>query len=353
MCNVPLAQFARTRLRPRAFGLALDPPAGRIQLRTWYTVLLILLGALWGLQFVLIKAASDAHIGELAILAVGLSGQAALYVAILAWRRAGFRPTWRHLRFFAISALFGFILPLGAAAVAVSMLSAGMVVFYESLTPILTVALVTVLRLQRQTPGQLAAIVLSTGGLCCVLLPNLLLPSSGQLNLLLVAFVIPCSYAIDGIYVARCWPADLQPLQVVTGEAIAGAALVLPAYLLFGEPVTLAGGWGDVGAWSLAGLVATGLLEAYLYFYLLRKVGAVFVSFACFISLSAGIFLGALFFGEAHPPGFWFAVALLCASLFLLSRKPAETARQTSSARPQPAHTTRAAQTSAQKFREG
>ena len=59
------------------------------------------------------------------------------------------------------------------------------------------------------------------------------------------------------------------------------------------------------------------VVESVLYFYLISKTGGVFVTFAGFVSLFAGIGWGVLLFAESHGAMVWFAVGLLCVSLFL------------------------------------
>lgn len=62
-------------------------------------------------------------------------------------------------------------------------------------------------------------------------------------------------------------------------------------------------------------------IEAYLYFYLLRTAGDVFVSVGSFVYLFAGIFWGMAFLGEEHPTTVWMAVALVSLALYLVTTK--------------------------------
>ena len=76
-------------------------------------------------------------------------------------------------------------------------------------------------------------------------------------------------------------------------------------------------------------------LEVYVYFYVLRHAGAVFVSFGSFVSLFAGFFWGWTLLGETHASSVWVAVGLVALALYLISVKgrPADAA----SPAPQPA----------------
>ena len=293
-------------------------------LRFWWSgLLLLVLGAGWGLQFTLLKIAVDARLGELGILAGSMALLAALYALLLTIRRDWFRPTWRHVRFFLVSSMLGFIVPLGCIILASRHLPAGLIVLHESLTPIIIVVLALAIRSEMVSPGRIAAIVLGTSGVMLVLWPELSGLGSQRADALLFALLVPIAYGLDAIYVARRWPNDLSCVQVVAGEVIAAALLSVPLFVISGDPLGF-GGAPAVGRWALVTFVLVSFIETYLYFHLLRSAGAVFISIASFIALFAGIFWGIALNGEAHPPSVWLAVALVVAALYLVGHRSSD-----------------------------
>jgi len=96
--------------------------------------------------------------------------------------------------------------------------------------------------------------------------------------------------------------------------------MLLPICLWSGEFISFSGRLGP-GEWAILAFVPVSFLEVYLYFYLLRTAGAVFVSVGSFVSLFAGIFWGMAFLGERHPPSVWMAVALVSVALYLVTAK--------------------------------
>ena len=92
--------------------------------------------------------------------------------------------------------------------------------------------------------------------------------------------------------------------------------LVLPIFLIVDGTLSLPPHMGKA-EWAIALFVAAGVVESVLYFYLISKTGGVFVTFAGFVSLFAGIGWGVLLFAESHGAMVWFAVGLLCVSLVL------------------------------------
>lgn len=287
------------------------------------TALLMLLGASWGLQFTLLKIATGSRFSELAILTGSMILLAAAYLATLAVRRRWFRLTWRHVRFFFVSSLFGYVVPIGGVLWAADRLSAGLIVLYtEALIPVFTVAIAAGLRIEALSVRRLMAVCLALTGVAIAMWPELRSPGDAQLQFLMVVVLIPLSYAADGIYVSSRWPRDLCALQVVAGEAVAGAVMLLPVWLVLegssGLPTALPGGLGPA-EWAILAFVPVTYLEVFLYFYMLRTRGAVFVSFACFVSLFAGFLWGMILLGEQHGAPVWIALALVSLALYLIT----------------------------------
>ncbi len=300
-----------------------------------HTGLLVVLGATWGLQFALLKIATTSALSELGILSLCMALLAAAYLATLTIRGKLYRPNPRQLRFFAISGFFGFVLPLGGIILVADRLAAGLIVLYtEALIPVFTFAIVLALRSERPSRRRLIAIALALVGVAFAFGPEVVGSADARIEGLLLVLVVPLAYSIDAIYVAARWPSDLRALQVVSGEAAAGAAMLMPIWLLSGGLGELPSALGT-GEWAILAFVPVSYLEVYLYFYLLRHAGAVFVSFGSFFALFAGFFWGWALLDETHPSTVWIAVALVALALYLIATRgrPAESAAPV----PQPA----------------
>jgi drug/metabolite transporter (DMT)-like permease len=289
----------------------------------WHCLLLLVLGAAWGLQFTLLKISVDAHLDESGILACSMALLAALYALLLTCRRDWFRPSWRRLRFFLVSSNLSFVVPLGAVILAARQLPAGLIVLHESLTPVCIVVLALLLRCETVSVRRLAAIALGMAAVLLVLWPQLLGLGSHCPIGLLFALLIPISYGADAIYVAVRWPDGLSCVQVITGELIGAAVLSLPLYLIAGDPVFVSAA-PTVGGVAVLAFVLVTFVETHLYFHLLRNAGAVFISVASFVALFAGIFWGMALNGESHPATVWLAVALIVIALCLIARRSSD-----------------------------
>lgn len=291
-------------------------------MQQWHAFLLLVMGAIWGLEFVLLKIATDSDFSELGILTVSLVLLALVFLACLAIKKECFVPAWRHLRYFFISAVFGYIVPMSGILLVADFLSAGLLVFYvEALIPVFTIAITLMFRTERMTSRRFLATALAMLGVVVVMWPEVTGSSSERLWAMLLFLIVPLAYAIDGVYVAARWPEDLSTLQIVTGEAAMGAVILLPLLLLLEGVPAMPTAFG-VGEIAILAFVLISLAESLIYFYLIKTEGAVFVSFGVFISLSSGILWGTLLLGEVQRPTLWIAVLLVSAGLYLIVAKP-------------------------------
>lgn len=293
-------------------------PAGRAGSgRAVALALLLVMGALWGLQFAMLKLAAQAGYSELAILMVALVLLSVAFTGLLVVRGEGFALDAARIRFLAVTAVLGYLVPLLAALHVAAHIPAGVLTLIASLSPVVTVAVALALRTEPVSRHRVLAVVLGAGAALLVLWPDAALPGQAALYWLAVALLVPVCYGVESIYIAAKWPPGMTSLQAVAGESWFAAAMVLPVFLLFGDPVAMPENWGAPEL-AIVLFVAAGVVESVIYFYLVRTTGGVFVSFGTFVSLFAGIGWGMLLFAESHGAAIWAAVIATCAAVGLL-----------------------------------
>ena len=287
------------------------------------TLLLLVMGMMWGLQFAMLKLAARSGTADITVLTITLILLSVIFVCVTGLRGEWFRLNAKILVFLVVTGVLGYVLPLLAALYAASELSAGVLTLFACMTPVVAMSVALILRTERVSLTRMAAVALGFVSVSMVLLPELDLPGQGKAVWMLAALIVPLTYGIESVYISVKWPPGLSALQVVTGEAVVAATLVVPIFLLSGEPLPDLALWtGPVGAILI--FVAAGVIESLIYFYLIRETGGVFVNFGTFISLFAGIVWGIVLFSETHSTLTWIAAAALAVSLFL-ARKEATT----------------------------
>lgn len=283
-----------------------------------HLLLLIVMGLMWGLQFAMLKLAAADGFGEIEILTISLAVLAVVFLATIAFRRELFRSKSGHLVYFSVGSFLGYILPLGLAIYVSRHLTAGLIALTGSLVPLMAIAIAAALRTEQISLKRVYAMLLGTAAALLIFWPEFFSAESRLLGWIMLCLIIPFSYALDGIYIGAFWPPELGAIQVVAGEAAVAAVMLLPFYLLAGEPVSFTRPW-TTGHKAVFWFTFCGFFEVLLFFYLIRHAGAVLVSFGSLISLFAGIGWGILIFSEQHGPLLWIAVGLMSASLIIVA----------------------------------
>ena len=256
---------------------------------------LVLLGAIWGGSFPLLRYAAP-QFGPLALIAVRLISAAV--VVMLLWRVGReLRANWRRL---ALLGLINTAIPFTLFAFAALLIPAGVNSLLNATTPIFGALIARFwlderLSLQRWSGILLAfvgvgAIVYETVGFGTIDHTGQGPPWLGVLAGLGAGFL----YGLAVCYTRR-YLVDL-PATVLTAGSIGSATIMLSPLALLAWPATPP----TAGAWVAA--VVLGLLctaTAYvLYFRLLKNVGAARAVTTTFLIPVFGILWGALFFGE-------------------------------------------------------
>jgi drug/metabolite transporter (DMT)-like permease len=149
------------------------------------------------------------------------------------------------------------------------------------------------------------------------------LPDPALLPWLLQALLTPTLYAIGNIIGVKLRPSDRNEPTVMAAGMLGGAlSFLLPASFALGQFHPL---WPPLAPGEIALVVVmfVSVASYILYFDLLRRVGAVFVSQASYAVALSGLFWGWLFFGETIGLGVVASAALIFTGLYLVNRRPA------------------------------
>ena len=276
--------------------------------------MLLALGTLWGAHFSLVKAATFDQLPA-AWLATGLCLANAVLLQLIARIRQKTPGTGAaHWAFFSACALTGYVLPLLCELFSVGTLGAGQLSLLVASTPLITVLLGW---LTGHTPPgrrRLLGVALGFASLMLLLWPALRGAAPHTMAPWLTAGLVPLCYASYHLIVERFWPAQHDAWQVAGGEALACLVWLLP--LLLWQQANVPAHWPGLAALTpLAALSLCSVLEIWLYFAIVRRAGAVYVSQAGFLTVITGIAWGMLLFGERHDGRVWLAAAGLAVAL--------------------------------------
>lgn len=281
--------------------------------------LLLGTGVLFGLGLPLSQLGARAGIDVVAF-ALWPTLTAAVGLAMLGWLRHGpLKFSGRLLRFGLLAGTFGHAVPASAGYWLARETGAGFAAIAYTLPPVLTLALSLLLRLESPVASRVGAVGVGLAG-AVLLVAGRVASLEIELITLAMLVLIPLSIAVANVYRSLHLP------KAVPGEWLAALMLFSSASVLAASsswhgtlslPMNL-----EALLWPAAQAVA--MMGGYLLFFALqRKAEPVTMSFVGYVSMTTGIAVGAVGFGERLPMLVWPAFALIAGSMWLLKRSAA------------------------------
>jgi drug/metabolite transporter (DMT)-like permease len=273
------------------------PPPGSATGRYGSVALLLGLGLLWGTSYLFIKV-TVATVPPLTLVAGRLSISAAIMWAVLRVLGYSMPHDWRQWGPFAVMGLFNGILPYTLITWGEQYIPSGLASLLQSTMPIFTVILVALLSSdERITLPKVLGVAVGFAGVGFLMLPDLRQGLHTNLLGQLAVVVSSLCYATAGLF-ARSRLRDQSPFVATTGQLTMGALFALPLSLVVDRPFHLALSWPEIASWL--GLCILGTVVAYcLYYLLIARTSATFVSTVTYIIPLSGLALGAVILGES------------------------------------------------------
>jgi drug/metabolite transporter (DMT)-like permease len=231
-----------------------------------HLVLIVVLAAIWGGAFTLIRNAVPA-LGPLGLSAVRLTLAAVIMLAYL--RATGLRVRWRRDRkAIAVIGCFGAALPFPLFAYGATQWSAGFLAVINATVPLWGAVIARLWLGDRITPTAILGLAFGIGGV--VLLTGARsapLPAAGAAALV-AALAASLCFAVAGV-ATKAFGANVPAASLGTGVLIVGAA--------FNAPLTLLDPPRQITAFALANAALLALLASalatVLYLKLIQEIG--------------------------------------------------------------------------------
>ena len=180
-------------------------------------------------------------------------------------------------------------------------------------------------KIEKPTPQRLTGLFVGFIGISILILSQHGMGSTGHWSWLLLALLVPLTFAFEDLMMAAKMPADEDMVTLIGLSAGAAAIMLLPLVLLFDDffPLALIPGKTELTVLLLAlkTLIGMGLLA-----YLLTTAGAVFGSQAGYIKAFAGIIWSMLLLSESLSWVAWLSFGIILAGLALVESSPKDTA---------------------------
>jgi drug/metabolite transporter (DMT)-like permease len=275
-------------------------------------LLLLLLGAVWGSSFLLIKLAVET-IPPITVAAARI-GIGALVLALIVMIRGRSWPHGRRewLLLFAMGVI-GNAVPFSLINWGETRIDSGLTAILMSSVPLATIMLAPAfVRDEPVTPGKLLGVAFGMAGVAVLIGPGVLMGAHGELLGEIAITGAALCYAVNGL-VARRLPQ--MPVEVISAGCLLSATLaVLPVSLVVDRPWQAAPSTLSLAALALLGILNTagGYL---LLFRLVVRAGAGFASLNNFLVPLFGVMWGVMLLDERPSPRAFAGLVLIFGGL--------------------------------------
>ena len=278
--------------------------------------LLFILSSLWALHFSLVKLV-DADDSPLTILVALLAVLCALFFILLLFQNKLFKFTLKKSLFFSVAGMFAYIIPLSVEFIVAPKIEAGILTLIVSAVPVFTLMVIWIFRLLNVTIKLVIGTLSGLAGLLILFYGN---NDNTSVSIWAVyALIIPLSYAFDAIFMEKFWPRNLDSTQVAFGESTASLIFVILLSIFYGNKYYDHFQWFTIPSFWILAFVT--FIEVWLFFYILNKVGAVFVNLSSYLVMPAGFLWGFLIFGETFTSIKFISTLLICISIFMIGNQ--------------------------------
>ena len=281
-------------------------------------LVLVINGSLWGLTFPLSKMGID---GGIPPFAYGFWAPALSCVLIFGFMAVrGQRFTWRRrdVRLYLITGLLGLAIPNMGYYFFIPHMPSGLAAVILATGPLHTFLYAVLLKLERYHPLRALGVLVGFAGTLLLILPDSSLPSPEALPWVLLAFGLPVCHALNSLAAASLRPADLSSPSLTAGMFLVAAVVQLPAMFIADQAI-LPLPPHEPYEWAMLGQITASTSAYLIYFTLLPRFGAVFMSQISYIVTVTGILWGTSFFGESLNSWIYAAAAAIIGGVALVN----------------------------------
>jgi drug/metabolite transporter (DMT)-like permease len=279
-------------------------------------LLLLILGTIWGSSYLFIKVIV-AEVPVLTLVAGRLTLATMIMWGILRARGLSLPRSRRMWGAYAVLGFLGMAVPYSLISWGEQYIPSGLASLLQATTPIFTVILAHFLTNdERVTMVKMIGVVIGFVGVGTLILPGL--RQGLQANLLGQLAIVGSSlcYAGAAIYI-RSRLRGQPPLVSATGQLTMGMAYMLPASLLIDRPFELSPSLPVLASWMV--LTILGTVVAYvIYFTIVERTSATFVTMVTYIIPINGLMLGALVLNESLDVTMLGSLVMILAGVLLV-----------------------------------
>lgn len=277
---------------------------------------LLVLGTLWGFSYLFIKVVVSA-VPPFTLVTGRLLISTLILWFLLRLTRQDMPRNWKLWGAFAVMGSLSGAVPWSLITWGEQYISSGLAALLQATTPIFTLILASLLSHDEQLSLTKAlGVIVGFVGVGILLLPDLRQGLQASLLGQLAIVLSSVSYATATVF-ARRWLGGQPPLVSTTGQLTTGLLFMLPIALIVDRAPTLSLSLPVIGSWLALSVLGTAVAYI-LYYALLARTGATFVSTVTYIIPVNGLILGALILHEPLTTTVLISLGLILVSVLLV-----------------------------------
>jgi drug/metabolite transporter (DMT)-like permease len=280
--------------------------------------LMLLLSAIWGASFMLIKIAVG-DLGPMTLAGLRVLVGSLMLALIIRLRGQQFPRGWRLWGRFAVMGAAGILVPFAAISWGTQYIASGLSAILNASMPLFTFVIAMGWGNEKATWKRALGVAVGFGGILILTWPSLRGGLQASLLGELAIVFASLSYAVAIVYAKRRL-SDQPPMLASLGQVSTGFAMFVPLMLLE-RPWQRTPSLVAIGAVVALGVFGTAI--AYLIYYrLLAAVGATTTSIVTYIVPVFGIFWGWAILGERLSWHAFVALGMILSGLLLINKLP-------------------------------
>ncbi len=291
--------------------------------KRFYYLVLLAMGASWGITPVFMKIAVSTGYKPLGIILWGLVISVVLSGISIRARGKALLGRRAHIPLYIGISLIGAVLPNYASYVGVSHLPAGVMAIITALVPIFAMPIAIFLGHERPSAVRIAGALCGLLAIVLIAAPATSLPAPGLAVYVLIAMLAPLFYGGEGNFMLWYGARGLDSMQILFGAGLVGILLVAPVTLATGQFINPLVPWGPA-EWSIVATAVVSWGTYATYLWLVGQAGAVFASQVAYTVTGFGVAWSMLLLGERYTVWVWVAFVLILIGIVLVQPRDSE-----------------------------
>lgn len=284
-------------------------------------VALFIIGIVWATTVPLIKIAVSSGLQPFGITFWEVAIVSSILFVVILVRGYKVSLKREHLKYCFVLSLTGTLFPNTFSYIAAAELPAGIFAIIIATVPMCVLVIALMLKTEQVAGKRIFGILLGVAAMVLLAVPESSLPDREKAIYILIAFVAPLSYGVEGNYISLKAPKDLHPVSVLFVASLIALPISGIISIFSGQffvPNILSGNSFSNSELAIIAFASAHAFAYSGYMWLVGLAGPVFSSQIAYVVTVTAVSLSWYFLGEEYSNLVWFALIMMLGGLALV-----------------------------------